>query len=371
MKPITLICLAALLTTPALAQVSPAVPDSAVTAPSAANSVNPVTIWGFADVYYGYDFPGRSQQRPAFLYSHNRANEFALNNGLIGLRYQDERARGAVTLHTGTYVGANYASEPEVLRHVYEGYVGFRPTQNTWLDLGIFNSHIGFESALSKDNWTLTRSLAAENSPYYEAGARFTYEASPKLTLTGLVLNGWQNLRDNNRGKALGTQLQWRPTEKLLLNSSTFFGNEQPQDSSRRRRYFHDFYVSYTATKKLSLTGIFDVGAQQAPGRRADVWHTAAVLARYQFTEKWVGAARAEYYQAAHGIIIQNIRPLGSENLFRVAGASLNLDYAHSSHVVARVEGRVLHGREQLFATDDAGMARTYGNITSSIAVSF
>lgn len=371
MKIFTLCSLAALLTTPAFAQVSPVAADSATTSVPAASAASPITIWGFADAYYGYDFTGKSQQRPAFLYAHNRANEFALNNGLLGLRYQDERARGALTLHTGTYVGANYASEPEVLRHVYECYVGFRPTHNTWLDLGIFTSHIGFESALSKDNWTLTRSLAAENSPYYEAGARFTYEASPKLTLTGLVLNGWQNLRDNNRGKALGTQLQWKPTNKLLLNSSTFFGNEQPQDSSRRRRYFHDFYVSYAATQKLNLAGVFDIGAQQASGRRADIWHTATAMVRYQFTEKWSGTARAEYYRAAHGIIIQNSRPLGTENLFRVAGASLNLDYAPTSHVVARVEGRVLRGRDKLFTADHTSLTRTYGNLTSSIAVSF
>ena len=38
----------------------------------------------------------------------------------------------------------------------------------------------------------------AENSPYYETGVRFTYEVGPKLTLTALVLNGWQIVRENN-----------------------------------------------------------------------------------------------------------------------------------------------------------------------------
>ncbi|MBG8554091.1 porin [Hymenobacter guriensis] len=364
MKLQLLCCLTYLLAASAVAQVAPAAPDTA-------SPIPPITWYGFADAYYGYDFPGRSPQRPAFLYSHNRANEFALNNAVLGVRYQDEHARGALGLHAGTYVEANYAAEPPVLRHLYEAYAGFRPTRRAWLDLGIFASHIGLESALSKDNWTLTRSLAAENSPYYEAGARLTYEVSPRLTATALVLNGWQNLRDNNRGKAVGTQLQWKPTEKLLLNSSTFFGNEQPQDSARRRRYFHDFYLTYAASPRLSLAALFDLGAQQAPGRRAEMWHTGYALARYQFTKQLAATARAEYYQAAHGVLIQNTRPLGLENQFRVAGASLNLDYAPTAHVTARLEGRVLHGKDPLFNTKDNGLARTYGNVTSSVAVSF
>ncbi|WP_133272779.1 outer membrane beta-barrel protein [Hymenobacter radiodurans] len=49
------------------------------------------------------------------------------------------------------------------------------------MDTGIFTSHLGFELALSKDNWTLSRSLMAKNSPYYEAGVRITYEFAPSL----------------------------------------------------------------------------------------------------------------------------------------------------------------------------------------------
>ena len=144
----------------------------------------------------------------------------------------------------------------------------------------------------------------AENSPYYEAGARLTYEVSPKLTLTGLVLNGWQNIRENNQAKALGTQIQWKPTDKLLLNSSTFYGNEQPRDSVRRRRYFHDFYVSYAATDRLSLALVFDVGKQESEqrGGKADTWHTGAAFVRYQLAAKWTAAARAEYYHADRGV---------------------------------------------------------------------
>lgn len=359
----------------ALAQnTTPGTVDSTAAATSAAApAATALTVYGFADGYYGYDLTGQSPQRPGFLYSHHRANEFALNNAVVGLRYQDETVRGALGLHTGTYVEANYANEPQVLRHVYEAYAGFRPFAKTWLDLGVFGSHIGFESAISKDNWTLTRSIMAENSPYYEAGARLTYEAAPALTLTALALNGWQNLRDNNRAKALGWQIQWKPTAKLLVNSSAFYGNEQPQDSARRRRYFHDFYLTYTATDRLSLAGVFDVGKQENERRngKADTWHTAAAFVRYKFTDRWAAAARYEYYYADRGVVIRSSMPVAADANFRVAGGSANLDYAPAANLLFRVEGRLLRSRDRPFVNDAGQPVSRYGNLTSSIALSF
>jgi hypothetical protein len=344
----------------------------AAPADTAAAASSPWTFYGYVEAYFGYDFNNApSHQRPAFLYSHNRQNEFALNHGLVGASYQDAQVRAALALQAGTYVEANYAAESPVMQHVYEAYAGFRPLRNTWLDVGIFTSHLGFESAISKDNWTLTRSIMAENAPYFQSGARFTVETSPKLTLTALVLNGWQNIRENNRGKAVGTQVQWKPSAKWLLNSSTFLGNEQPADSARRLRYFHDFYVTYAATKSLSLAAVFDIGQQQAPARKADTWHAGSAFVRYAFAPRWTAAARAEYYYAAHGVVIAALSPSALDPSFLVRGASLNLDYAPTSKVLVRLEGRALRARQALF-TDVAQLpTRTYGNATASVAFGF
>ncbi|HEX8428177.1 porin [Hymenobacter sp.] len=360
-----------------LAQVTPTT-DPALAVPPPAAPVeatpNPLTFYGFVDGYYGYDFKhANTQDRPGFLYSHDRQNEFTVNQGIIGMRYQDDKVRGAIGLHAGSYVTANYAAEDQVFKHIYEAYAGFRPFQKAWLDAGIFGSHIGFESAISKDNWTLTRSLMAENSPYYESGVRFTYEVGPKLTLTGLVLNGWQNIRENNQKKAIGTQIQWKPTDKLLINSSTFYGNEQPQDSARRRRYFHDFYITYAATDRLSVAGVFDVGKQEKAesGGKDDTWHTGALFLRYKLADKWTAALRGEYYYADRGVIINSFAPTTGSANYEVKGASLNLDYAPTSNVLFRVEGRVLDAEDRIFLQENGNTSDSYGNITSSIAISF
>ncbi|MCI1189489.1 porin [Hymenobacter sp. DH14] len=354
-------------TDPALAVPTPAAPVAPITTPG------PLTYYGFVDAYYGYDFDhANDNDRQAFLYSHGRQNEFTINQGLVGVRYDDGKVRGAVGLHAGTYVSANYANEDPVLRHVYEAYAGFRPFAKAWLDMGIFGSHIGFESSISKDNWTLTRSIMAENSPYYESGARFTYEVGPKLTLTGLVLNGWQNIRETNQAKALGTQIQWKPSDKLLINSSTFYGNEQAVGSPIRRRYFHDFYLTYAASERTSLDAVFDVGKQRGESsEKYDTWHAASVFVKQKLADKFSATLRGEYYYAERGVIIRSIMPAGLDSDFRVAGGSLNLDYLPASNVVFRVEGRYLNGMRGVFARTDNADNRSYGNVTTSIALSF
>ena len=357
-----------------LAAAGQATPDASLPPPPAAPATaNPITFYGFVDAYYGYDFdPANGNNRPPFFFSHARQNEFTINQGLMGVRYDDGRVRGAVGLHAGTYVSANYAAEDPVLRHVYEAYAGFRPFAKAWLDLGIFASHIGLESAISKDNWTLTRSVMADNTPFYESGARFTYEAGPKLTLTGLVLNGWQNIRETNQAKALGTQLQWKPSDRLLINSSTFYGNEQPVDSLVRRRFFHDFYITYAASGRTNLALVFDVGKQRSVGsEKYDTWHAASVFVKQKLADKFSATVRGEYYYAERGVLIRSIMPLALDADFRVAGGSLNLDYLPTSNVAFRVEGRYLNGMRGVFARSDNADNRSYGNVTTSIALSF
>lgn len=364
-------------TSQALAQTTPVTDTAQVVPPQVASAEatpNPLTFYGFVDGYYGYDFKhADTQDRPGFLYSHDRQNEFTVNNAIIGMRYDNGQVRGALGLHAGTYVAANYAAEDQVFKHIYEAYAGFRPFEKAWLDAGIFGSHIGFESAISKDNWTLTRSLMAENSPYYEAGVRFTYEVDPKLTLTGLVLNGWQNIRENNQKKAIGTQIQWKPTDKLLINSSTFYGNEQPQGLARRRRYFHDFYASYAATERLSLAVVFDVGKQERAerGGNDDTWHTGAAFVRYKLADKWSTTLRGEYYNADRGVIINSISPVASDQDLKIRAASLNLDYAPTSNVVVRLEGRGFRSPQPFLTDRNNQPTDNYGNLTSSIAISF
>ncbi|WP_115374867.1 porin [Adhaeribacter pallidiroseus] len=336
-----------------------------------------LTFSGFADVYYAYDFNKPvSHERPGFLYNHSRHNEFNVNLAFLKAAYTSNKVRGTLALMAGTYAQYNLAAEQELLKNIFEANAGVQLAPKLWLDAGIFASHIGLESAISKDNYTLTRSLAAENTPYYESGAKLTYEAGSKWIFTGLVLNGWQNIREpeGNSSKAIGTQIQFKPTDKILLNSSTFIGNEKP-DSVKQQRYFHDFYAIFQISEQFKLAAIFDIGAEKRAdsggsgnytGNTYNTWFNPTLLLHYNFTDKVGLGARAEYYHDPNNVIIAS----GTRNGFKTFGYSLNLDYAPVTKVLLRLEGRLLDSEDAVFTRDNRAVDESLA-ITSSLAILF
>ncbi|CAN5921812.1 porin [soil metagenome] len=343
-----------------LAQIAP---DTSLQPPA-------LTLSGFVDVYFSYDFNRPpDHERPAFLYNHNRHNEFNANLALLRVGYEQAGVRGAVALMAGTYAQYNLAHEQPLLQHVFEAWAGLRLAPQLWLDAGIFPSHIGFESAISLENWTFTRSLLAENSPYYLAGALLTYAPNERWTLAGLVINGWQNIRETseNSNKAIGTQVSFSPREEITFNWSTFTGQEQP-DWAPQWRYFQNFYGQMQLTERWGLIAGLDYGWQQAQprSRRYDRWYSPVVVVRYAVSEKVALAGRAEHYNDRHGVIIEVSTPGG----FRTSGASLGLDYHPARNVGLRVEVRGFMARDPLFTR---GLAQTQRNVftTSSLAISF
>ncbi|REC54383.1 porin [Chryseobacterium piscium] len=346
-----------------------------ITASAQNDSINkPLTISGYAEVYYTADFNNpKNNNRPGFVYSHNRNNEINVNLAYIKTAYSTESVRANLALAVGTYMNANYVSEQGVMKNVYEANAGLKISKkhNLWIDAGIFPSHLGFESAVGKDNWTLTRSLFADNSPYFETGAKISYTSeSGKWFLSGLVLNGWQRIQrvDGNSTPAFGHQLIFKPNEKLTINSSSFIGNDKP-DSIRQMRYFHNLYAVYQINKKFGLTAGFDIGAEQkAKGSdQYNVWYTPVLIAKYNATDKLSFTARGEYYQDEKGVIIST----GTENGFKTFGYSFNADYQIFPNLIWRTEIRNLSSKDAIFINRTDEFNKNSLTATTALAISF
>lgn len=341
--------------------------------PGSAEEPPGLKLSAYLETYYLYDFnEPASHDRPPFIFSYNRHNEFNLNLGLVKAAYSEGRFRGNIALMAGTYANANLAAEPGVLKNVYEANTGIKLSKekDLWIDLGIFPSHIGFESAIGKDSWVLTRSIMAENSPYYEAGAKVSYTTSDgKWLISGLILNGWQRIQhvEGNNTPAFGTQIAYKPGSNITLNSSTFVGSDKP-DSSRQMRYFHDFYGIFQLTPKLGLTVGFDIGSEQKAKGSGDynVWWTPIAIVRYAVDDRVAIAGRLEYYSDENGVIIAT----GTPNGFKTFGYSVNLDYAVSDQLLWRIEARGLHSEDEIF-TKDSGVSSENYTLATSFAMSF
>jgi len=332
-----------------------------------------LTISGYAEIYYGYDFNRpANNNRPSFVYSHNRHNEVNLNLGFIKANYQSDQIRANLALMAGTYANANLAAEPGVLKNIFEANAGVKVSKTTdlWVDAGIFSSHIGFESATSKDDWVLTRNILSDNTPYYESGVKLTYiTKNGKLLLSGLYLNGWQriNREINNSKPAGGSQVLWKPTDKITLNYSNYLGTEGA-DSVSVRRFYNDFYGIFQVTSAFGIIAGFDYGIQQQVKGSKDYYQVflPVVIARYQFTDKWAVASRIEYYQDKNNVLIS----LGAPNGFVTSGYSANLDYKPRSSALIRIEGKLYNSQDAVF-TRVGKPVKTSPVITASFAVSF
>lgn len=327
---------------------------------------------GFADIFYVYDFnQPQGTERQAFLFNHNRHNEFNLNLGLVKFALEQQKYRANIALQTGTYANDNYAAEPGLLKNIFEATIGIslNAQNNLWIDAGILPSHIGFESAISMDNKTLTRSLLAENSPYFLTGAKLTYNPNRKWEIAALVLNGWQRIQrlEGNSLLSFGTQVNFSPNEKTSFNWSTFIGTDDPDDM-RRMRYFNNVFGQFQLTENFRLISGFDIGIQQETkgSSKYDVWLSPIIIAQLSLNEKWSTAIRLEYYQDETGIII----PTSTANGFQTTGLSLNLDYSPSPNIICRMEARWLNSKDQIFESQTNS---TNNNVIvgTSIAIKF
>lgn len=336
--------------------------------------LSPLAISGYVEAYYGGDFNNPAgNTRPSFLYSFTKNNEAAVNLAFLKGSYVTGQFRANLALAAGTYMNANYALEPGFLGNFYEGNLGIKLSResNLWLDVGVFPSHIGLESAVGKDNWTLTRSISADNTPYYESGAKIGYTSTDeKWFVSALILNGWQHIKpvEGSSIPSFGTQVTYKPSAGITLNSSTFLGTDKP-DSTRQMRYFHNFYGIFQLNDKLAATVDFDIGVEQRNRHSSDmnVWFSSMAALRYAPTAKTAVAVRAEYYDDRHGVMIASGTPHG----FKTWGFSANFDYRLTGNLLWRIEARTLGSKDGVFITRDGAATRGNTFITTSLIAHF
>lgn len=346
----------------------------AVALPTSAQLDSAFTLSGYAEAYYSFELSNPDEHlRQGPFYSFNRHNEVTLNMGFVKLGYEMDNVRGNLALMAGTYPQYNLAAEPELLRSVFEANVGVKLSKSSelWIDAGIMPSHIGFESAIGADCWNLTRSLLAENSPYYEAGVKLGYTSSnDKWYAAGMLLNGWQRIArsEGNNTPAFGTQLTYTPSDDVTLNWSTFIGNDQP-DSVSQIRYFSNIYMQLQITERFGLIAGLDYGMQQAAsGDSSSMWMSPVLIPRFGFNERTHLAARWELYQDRDGVIVG---ATGTPNGFITMGYSLNLDRRIRDNVLWRIEARMLNSEDEIFADDKGDASTSNVFFTTSLSIRF
>lgn len=303
----------------------------------------PVNFSGYGELYYNYNTeqPANHENEP-FYYNYKRHNELNLNLIYAKANYDTGNLRANLALMAGNYAQYNLASEPTWAQFIYEANLGFKisKTKNLWIDAGILPSHIGFETAVGADNYTLTRSILAENSPYYEMGAKLSYtNTKNNFTYSLLVLNGWQRIQrlDSVQKPSMGMQFTYKPKENITLNYSNFIGSTLP-DSYHTWRVFHNLYTIYDITKKWSFIAGFDIGTDKYDRQHYGYWYAPVVIGRYSLSEKSKLAFRIENYNDKNQIVVS----YPNSTKTNIWGYSINYDQTVLKNLLWRIECKYL-----------------------------
>lgn len=273
-----------------------------------------LAISGFVDAYFASNANKPADHAnffPGVGTSAKRDNEFSVNLAEADFSMAPDPVGFKLALGFGTATDVVHAAEvtgvaasPEVWRNVVQASVQWETNVGRGLVLegGLYPSHIGMEAFATKDNWNYTRSWLGELSPYYQTGIKAAYPLSTHWSAQLHLLNGWQVISDNNRGKSVGWQLAYG-SDKLSASFNGIAGPELPNDNADIRT-LGDFVAVYKARSSLSLGLSVDAARQQRPGADdATWWGTGLYLRAAPAQSRMAFAARAEYYEDKDGAI--------------------------------------------------------------------
>jgi hypothetical protein len=219
-------------------------------------------------------------------------------------------------------------------------------------DLGRFVTHHGYEVIEGYDGYNdnATRSfLFGYAIPFTHTGVRMSYPFGGKVSATLMVVNGWDNAKDNNRSKSVGGQVTLTPTRSLTVYVNGTVGPERDDDVGDDRRLF-DVCATWKATKRVTLGGNVDYGTEEnAPiavgGPKDATWSGGAAYAKLGVSSRFSLALRVEQFDDRDGWrtgVAQRLREI-----------TLTPEYRASDHLVLRGDLRLDTSDTEVFEKRD------------------
>ena len=339
-----------------------------------------LVVGAFVDAAYAFDVNRPATRDRAFTTQPARHNEFNVNLAFVEATVARRRVRGRLAVQAGTSVQSNYAAEPRqgavsgdaLSRMLQEAYAGYQLTPTLWVDVGVFYSHIGMEAWVSRDNPTYTRSFVADFSPFYSTGVRATWQLSSSVTARVDVVNGWQNISENNEDKSLGLRVDVAANSTTTVSWYAYAGNEP----GARLRLFNGVGVRSRLSDRAEVLAQADVGRQHdhdslTAARQSSGWYGATLIGRYWVRPSLAVVARAERFADGDQIVVRTGGPLP----FRANSASIGIDVRPEARVLWRTEARGYAADATVFPTGVPGggptpaLSRRSGVLVTSLAL--
>lgn len=349
---------------PASAATPPAVPAPAPTTPSQ-------TITGFVETTYNYNFnrPANGLNGPLGYNTgtsyNSQHNNFSLNAAHLalggdvggGVTYVIEVDAGQDAVATrSNYAGpmVSLSSGNTYAFDVQEAY-GVYKNGKFGLKAGKFVTYNGIEVIEGPMNPTVSRGyLFGYAEPFTHVGVVGFYQVTDMVDVHFGVVNGWDVVADNNRGKTIVAKVGINPNPNTAITVSGYAGPEQAGNSSNWRET-----LDVTAMVKVSLC---DLWLQGNVGHESSVpmvgnakWFGAGVQPVFHLSDAFTLGGRLEFFQDTNGTRAPTtgtgVGTLGQKlNMLNVSVAP---GYTFSKHFTLRAELRYDHMGENVLVKND------------------
>jgi hypothetical protein len=348
---------------------SPAVPAAVAPAPAMApppqagtpdfsgafeglNFFKGMTFGGFLDTYYSWnvnDPPSGLSGFRAFDIHHNSLTFSQLDLEMSKPVGDDSPLGYMVQMVAGPTAnivnGGDFATGNSTAAHFMQYYVSGKLGTAT-LDFGKFTTPHGAELIDNRSNWNYSRGILFTWAiPFYHFGFRAAVPLGEKASFTGFLVNGWNNVVDNNKGKTVGLTLGLNPTENFSFVQSYMVGQEQA-DSDFVRHLF-DSLLTVKLGEKVTFLANYDYGMDRvASGAGGSVhWQGVAAYLRLAPTERFAFTPRFEYYDDRMGFTTGTAQILKS--------FTITPEFTITDNLVTRFEYRHDWGNRGTFEVED------------------
>ena len=340
--------------------------DSAVTAPVAPipTFLTEIQANAFSSFGYTYNMNSPVSRLNGYRVFDSDANTFSVDiaelvlqrviakPGETGFRV-DLEVGGAIPQKSqalGLSIGQGADLQQAVLSYLAPMGHGLR------LDFGKFVTPLGYEVIEGYDGYNdnYSRSFLFNYAiPFTHTGVKASYALNSAVSAMLMVVNGWDNARDNNSGKSIGGQLTVVPVAPVSVTLS-YVGGPEKTDTTGYVRHMYDVVATWKVADALTLGINGDYGVENGaslvtPGTSA-VWKGIAGYARLDATSKFSLALRGETFHDGGGT------RLAAGSAATVSELTLTPSYRVGTHFVVRSDVRFDHANLPLFSKD-AGVA--------------
>jgi hypothetical protein len=235
-----------------------------------------------------------------------KANEFALNLAELQFKHSVGPVGLQINLAYGKATDYIHAAEPggaETYKHILQAFL--TAPLKLWgkddtLDVGKFVTSAGAEVIETKDNWNYTRSLLFSWAiPYYHMGLRYHHNVSATSGLSLQLVNGWNDVEDNNNSPTFGVSYNTNLTKKLPLVVNYYGGPELTNDN-HNYRHLVDTVLTFNQSDKMAYTLNADYAHEDRDAGSVHWWGIAG-YARRQLTARTAFVLRGEYFADSNG----------------------------------------------------------------------